>query len=82
MAVVSRPFLFIVLTPRGPHFLLNIGGINMSKGEDKIVDMLNRAGIRFVREKTFSDLKHGLFRFDFYIKDAVGAECIIEYNGE
>lgn len=54
----------------------------MSKGEDKIVDMLNRAGIRFVREKTFSDLKHGLFRFDFYIKDAVGAECIIEYNGE
>ena len=54
----------------------------MSKGEDKIVDMLNHAGIRFVREKTFSDLKRGLFRFDFYIKQADGAEYIIEYNGE
>ena len=54
----------------------------MSKGEDKIVDILNRAGIRFVREKTFSDLKHGSFRFDFYIKNAHGADCIIEYNGE
>lgn len=54
----------------------------MSKGEDKIVDLLNKAKIRFVREKTFSDLKHGLFRFDFYVKNVHGADCIIEFNGE
>lgn len=54
----------------------------MSKGENKIVDLLNRAKISFVREKTFSDLKHGLFRFDFYLPDADGGRVIIEFNGE
>ena len=54
----------------------------MSKGEDKIVSLLNKAKIKFVREKRFSDLKHGLFRFDFYITDAHDGECIIEFNGE
>ena len=27
-----------------------------------------RANIKFESEKTFSDLKHGLFRFDFYLE--------------
>ena len=54
----------------------------MSKGENKIIDLLNSARIRFEREKTFSDLKHGKFRYDFYIKNAHGADCIIEFNGE
>lgn len=54
----------------------------MSKGEDKIIDLLNASRIPFVREKTFTDLKHGKLRFDFYIRDVHGAECIIEYNGE
>lgn len=54
----------------------------MSKGENKIIDLLNGARIRFEREKTFSDLKHGKFRYDFYIKNAHGADCIIEFNGE
>ena len=54
----------------------------MSKGENKIVDLLNRAKISFVREKTFSDLKHGLFRFDFYLPDVDGGRVIIEFNGE
>jgi hypothetical protein len=55
----------------------------MSKGENKIVDLLNRAGVRFVREKSFSDLKHGLFRYDFYLPDVdSGRPVIIEYNGE
>ena len=53
----------------------------MSKGEDKIIDMLNKAHIRFEREKTYSDLKHGKFRFDFLIH-LHGADCIVEYNGE
>ena len=54
----------------------------MSKGEDKIVDLLNQARIKFVREKSFSDLKHGLFRYDFYLPDVNGGPAIIEFNGE
>ena len=53
----------------------------MSKGEDKIVDMLNAAGLKFEREKTFKDLKHGIFRFDFCVY-VDGGRAIIEYNGE
>ena len=54
----------------------------MSKGEDKIVKLLNKAKIKYEREKSFSDLKHGLFRFDFYLPNVDGADCIIEFNGE
>ena len=54
----------------------------MSKCEDKIVDLLNKEKIHFVREKTFSDLKHGLFRYDFYLPYIAGGPTIIEYNGE
>ena len=54
----------------------------MSKGEDKIVDLLSKARMGFVREKRFSDLKKGLFRYDFYLPNLHGGECIIEYNGE
>ena len=54
----------------------------MSKGENKIVDLLNQAGIKFQREKSFSDLKHGLFRYDFYLIGPDGAPVIIEFNGE
>ena len=54
----------------------------MSKGEIKITDILNRAKIKFVREKSFSDLKHGLFRYDFYITNLCGRRVIIEFNGE
>lgn len=53
----------------------------MSKGESKIVDLLNQARIHFEREKTFSDLKHGKFRFDFLIH-VRGADRIVEFNGE
>ena len=54
----------------------------MSKGEIKITDILNRAKIKFVREKSFSDLKRGLFRYDFYITNLRGRRVIIEFNGE
>lgn len=54
----------------------------MSKGEDRIVDLLNLARIKYVREKSFSDLKHGLFRYDFYIPDLDGGRAIIEFNGQ
>ena len=53
----------------------------MSKGENKIVDMLNAAGLKFEREKTFKDLRHGIFRFDFCVH-VPGGRIIIEYNGE
>ena len=54
----------------------------MSKGEDRIVDLLNQAGIYFVREKTLSDLKGGKFRYDFYLPYVEGGPLIIEFNGE
>ena len=53
----------------------------MSKGEDKIIDILNKAKIKYEREKTFNDLKHRKFRFDFLIH-LHGRDCIIEFNGE
>lgn len=53
----------------------------MSKGEEKIAKLLTAARYRFMREKTFPDLKQGKFRFDFYIVNAHGADCIIEFNG-
>lgn len=54
----------------------------MSKGENKIADLLNQAHMTFQREKSFSDLKHGLFRYDFYVIGPDGAPAIIEFNGE
>lgn len=54
----------------------------MSKGEDKIADLLNRARLLYVREKTFSDLKDGKFRYDFFLPGLHGRDCIIEFNGE
>lgn len=54
----------------------------MSKYEDQIIKILRQAKIKFLREKTFQDLKHGLFRFDFYISNLDGAPAIVEVDGE
>lgn len=54
----------------------------MSNYEQKIATILQKAKIRFIKEKTFKDLKHGLFRFDFYILDLQGAPAIVEVDGE
>jgi hypothetical protein len=54
----------------------------MSKGENKIVDILNSTKLHYQRDKNFSDLKHGLFRYDFYIPNVHGGPAIIEFNGE
>lgn len=54
----------------------------MSGYEEQIVRILKKSKIKFLREKTFSDLKHGLFRFDFYILDLNGAPAIVEVDGE
>ena len=51
----------------------------MSKGEDKIIRLLRAANIRFEREKTFSDLRGGRFRYDFYLP---AYNVLIEIDGE
>ena len=52
-----------------------------SKGEEKIIRLLQKGGYRFEREKRFKDLKHGLLRFDFYVVGGRSKKCIIEVNG-
>lgn len=54
----------------------------MSNYENSIISLLKKEQIKFTREKTFSDLKHGLFRFDFYIPNLHGAPAIVEVDGE
>lgn len=54
----------------------------MSNYECQIANILKKAKIKFQMEKTFKDLKHGLFRFDFYILNPQGAPVIIEVDGE
>ena len=39
----------------------------MSSYEEKIISLLKKSKLKFEREKTFTDLKNGRYRFDFYI---------------
>lgn len=54
----------------------------MSRYENIVMEILKKEKIYFIREKTFKDLKRGLFRFDFYIPNKDGAQIIIEVDGE
>lgn len=49
-----------------------------SKGEEKIIKILQKENINFEREKSFSDLKNGAFKFDFYLPDD---NICIEFDG-
>lgn len=50
--------------------------MQISTYEEKIMNILQKEGIQFEREKTFSDLKQGKFRFDFYIsQNKIAIEC-------
>lgn len=49
----------------------------MSKKEDKIEYLLQNADIKYVREKTFTDLGLGQMRFDFYLPEL---NCLVEYD--
>lgn len=51
----------------------------MSSYEEKIIKVFKKDGIRFEREKRYSDLKKGAFRFDFYIPSK---KILIEIDGE
>ena len=53
----------------------------MSKYENYITDLLNKNNVFFEREKTFNDLKKGLFRFDFYLPAVQGGPIAIELDG-
>lgn len=46
------------------------------------MELFKKAKLSFYREKTFKDLKRGLFRFDFYIPNYHGAPVIVEVDGE
>lgn len=56
--------------------------MNVSKYENKIMELLKAAKLSFYREKTFQDLKKGLFRFDFYLYNYCGRPVIVEVDGE
>ena len=53
-----------------------------SKGEERIIEILQRGCYKFEREKKFEDLQHGQLRFDFYVHCAPAPNCIIEFQGE
>ena len=53
----------------------------MSKGEEKVIELLQKGRYKFEREKRFRDLKHGLYRFDFYVVSGRATPCVIEVNG-
>jgi hypothetical protein len=50
----------------------------MSKGEEKIMSILDKSKIKYVREKTFPDLRNGKLRFDFYLP---GFGILLELDG-
>ena len=54
----------------------------MSKYENKVMEILKKQKISFQREKTFRDLKKGLYRFDFYLPNYNNRAVIIEVDGE
>ena len=52
---------------------------NYSLGEEKIITILKKEKVPFEREKTFKDLKHGLYRYDFYLPSL---NVLIEFDGQ
>lgn len=54
----------------------------MSKGEERIISLLQKGRYKFEREKRFSDLRKGRYRFDFYVVSGRAFQCAIEFNGE
>ena len=40
-----------------------------SSYEKKVIEILNREKVKFIKEKTFEDLHHGYYRFDFFLPE-------------
>ena len=53
----------------------------MSSYEKYIDDLLRKEKITHVREKTFGDLRHGRYRFDFYLPN-IDNGILVECDGE
>ncbi len=53
-----------------------------SSYELHILRLLTRNKIAFEREKIFSDLRRGKYRYDFYIPNYRGRKILIEVDGE
>lgn len=51
---------------------------SISSGEQKLITILRKEKIPFEREKTFSNLKKGKYRFDFYLPTK---NILIEFDG-
>ena len=54
----------------------------MSRYEEQVITLLQKGRYKFEREKRFKDLKHGLYRFDFYVVGGRAIPCVIEVQGE
>lgn len=54
----------------------------MSNYEEKVINLLQKDKYKFEREKRFSDLKHGLYRFDFYVYGGRAISCVLEIQGQ
>lgn len=54
----------------------------MSRYEEKIIELLKRGRYRFEREKRFTDLKKGHYRYDFYVFGGRATPTLIEVQGE
>lgn len=55
--------------------------MRLSNLEEHILKILKNENIDFEREKSFSDLKRGLYRYDFYLPNYKGKEVLIEVDG-
>ena len=53
----------------------------MSKLEEKVITLLKKGHIRFLREKTFPDLRKGRFRYDFELY-VDGGRALVEVQGQ
>jgi very-short-patch-repair endonuclease len=51
----------------------------MSSYEEYFIKIFKKNQIKFIREKTFQDLKKGKFRYDFYLPNE---NILIEIDGE
>ena len=54
----------------------------MSNYEEKVISLLQKDKYKFEREKRFNDLKHGLYRFDFYVYGGRPISCVLEIQGQ
>lgn len=52
-----------------------------SQYEHQVIDILKKHGVPFVREKTFTNLKKGKYRFDFFIHYK-GRDILLEVDSE